>query len=426
MPDLGLAWVKSRVDSGARTSALHAWNIRRFSRDGADWVSFRVHPLQRDRRTVVNCEAPLVDRRGVKSSSGATEARYVIRTTLALSGLRFPVELTLTSRDSMGYRMLLGREAMTDRLIVDPSVSCLGRVPTGEELDAAYAPHRAAAPHLDIGVLSDRTASPLLDALQTGIASREHTLRVLDPTACQVRFEGAHEHVDGAGAPESLGLDAIVALCPRSSASTTGLLLRHFEHLGAYSPNPARAVLDAADRAIAYQRLARSGVRLPSARWCPAGAGASVADGARCLVRGGCADDSRLVSPGGSGGFGPGNGPALVQVLPAGGELVRCYVVGTRVFVTPLAPGDDGVLTRPRGRSPKLQRESRRDVRRAARALGVKLARVDALLHDDGLIVLDVDPFAFPAVSGKTAVACADALLTHVERAMGSASRHAS
>ncbi len=425
LPELGLPWVKSRVDSGARTSSLHAWNIHRFSRDGADWVSFRVHPLQRDRRTVVRCEAPLVDHRGVKSSSGATEARYVIRTTLVLAGQRFEVELTLTSRDSMGFRMLLGREAMAERLIVDPSTSFRGQVPAGGELDAAYAPHRVVAPHLDIGVLADRGRKPILDALHQAAASRGHSLRVVDPSACRVRFEGAREIVEGADVPEPGSFDAIVALCSRPNAATAGLLLRHFEHLGAYSPNPARAVLEASDRAVAYQRLARSGVRLPDAGWSAGGRTEPVGDASRYLVRGAGDDDGRIVSAGATGLEDTTGRGVLVQSLPGTGELVRCFVAGTRVLVTPLAPGDGGILSRPRGRAPRLQRASRRDIRRAVRALGVTLARVDALIDDDQPIILDVDPFAFASAAGKSAATCADALLAHVERAMGSAARHA-
>ena len=128
-PALGVPAIKARVDSGAKTSSMHAFNIHKFRRDGESWVSFEVHPLQNDRRTVIRCERPVIDKRVVKSSSGVSETRYVISAAIKAGGDVWDIELTLANRDSMGYRMLLGREAMHGRIIVDPSLSfCLGEM----------------------------------------------------------------------------------------------------------------------------------------------------------------------------------------------------------------------------------------------------------------------------------------------------------
>jgi ribosomal protein S6--L-glutamate ligase len=126
---LGIPAIKVRVDSGAKTSALHAFNIHAFKRGGVAWVSFDVHPLQNNRKVSLRCEAPVVDRRMVKNTSGASEKRYVIKVPMRLGDQIWDIELTLSNRDSMGYRMLLGREAMTGRVLVDPSESMsLGRI----------------------------------------------------------------------------------------------------------------------------------------------------------------------------------------------------------------------------------------------------------------------------------------------------------
>lgn len=124
-PSLGIPAVKARIDSGAKTSSLHAIHIRHFTRDGEKWVSFEVHPLQRNRKITVHCEAKVIDQRVVKSSSGDKEKRSVIQSTLMLGEKTWQVELTLTDRDSMGYRMLLGREAMNGRILIDPEGLCL-------------------------------------------------------------------------------------------------------------------------------------------------------------------------------------------------------------------------------------------------------------------------------------------------------------
>lgn len=126
LPGLGVARVKAKVDTGARSSSLHAYDIRRFRRKGASMVRFVVHPIQRENRTTVEAEAEIVDQRKVKSSSGVESLRWVILTEIELLDRRWPIEVTLTRRDAMGFRMLLGRQAIRGRFLVDPGRSFLG------------------------------------------------------------------------------------------------------------------------------------------------------------------------------------------------------------------------------------------------------------------------------------------------------------
>jgi len=132
LPDLGIAALKAKVDTGARTSALHAFAVERIESDagsGAERVRFKVHPHQRDDAATVSAEAELVDERLVRSSSGVAELRPVVRTLIELGGDSFEAEFTLTDRALLGFRMLLGREAIRSRFIVDPGSSyrCGGR-----------------------------------------------------------------------------------------------------------------------------------------------------------------------------------------------------------------------------------------------------------------------------------------------------------
>ncbi len=129
LPDLAIKRIKVKVDTGARSSALHAYHVREFQRDGQTWVRFKVHPVQRDSKKVVEAEARIFEYRSVRSSNGKVENRPVIVTQVDLLGTSWPVELTLTSRDEMGFRMLLGREAIRGRFLVDAGNSYYGGKP---------------------------------------------------------------------------------------------------------------------------------------------------------------------------------------------------------------------------------------------------------------------------------------------------------
>ena len=125
LPDLGLVLIKAKVDTGARTSTLHAFYVDTFRRDGRLYARFGVHPLQQRADLVIHGEAPVIDRRQVSDSGGHREERYVIETRLALAGRTWPIELTLTNRETMLFRMLLGRTAINGRALVDPEKSFL-------------------------------------------------------------------------------------------------------------------------------------------------------------------------------------------------------------------------------------------------------------------------------------------------------------
>jgi hypothetical protein len=125
LPELGIDRIKAKVDTGARTSALHAFSVRDFEENGKHRVEFKMHPSQGDSNTVITCKADIKDRRVVRDSGGHEEKRWVIETPIRVDSECWPIEITLTARDDMLFRMLLGRTALKGRAVVDPSRSFL-------------------------------------------------------------------------------------------------------------------------------------------------------------------------------------------------------------------------------------------------------------------------------------------------------------
>ncbi len=130
LPDIAVPWIKAKLDTGARSSAIHAFDLEETERDGQPWVRYVVHPWQGSDADPVTIDSPVIDRRDVRSSSGHSEERLVVPTLVTLAARTITVEMTLSRRDEMGFRLLLGREALRQGFLIDPSRSyTAGRPP---------------------------------------------------------------------------------------------------------------------------------------------------------------------------------------------------------------------------------------------------------------------------------------------------------
>ncbi|MDH5576249.1 MAG: ATP-dependent zinc protease [Nitrospirota bacterium] len=129
LPELGVNRIKAKIDTGARTSAIHAFDIEVCKKGGQEWVRFAIHPYQKNDTDIQTCTCPVRDIRVITNSGGSREQRVVIETQLTIGNLSWPIEMTLTNRDEMGFRMLLGRTAIKGRFLVDPGRSfCLKNI----------------------------------------------------------------------------------------------------------------------------------------------------------------------------------------------------------------------------------------------------------------------------------------------------------
>ena len=263
-PELGIPAIKARVDSGAKTSALHAINIAPFTRDEEQWVKFDINPIQNNLRTVIHCEAKLIDRRIVKSSSGFREQRFVIQTNLSIANDIWPIEMTLTNRDSMGFRMLLGREAMSGRILVDPEQKYLLEQPTSEALDELYIDAITEKSGLRIGLLASNPELYSNKRIMEAGEMRGHEMHFLNIKECYMKLDATNPEIHYRGGKVLDNFDAVI---PRIRPSITFYgcaLTRQFEAMKVFSLNSAAAITQSRDKLFSLQLLLRNGIDIPT------------------------------------------------------------------------------------------------------------------------------------------------------------------
>ena len=439
LPTLGIPAIKVRVDSGARTSALHAFSIKTFKRDDALWVSFEVHPLQHDRCTIVRCEALVVDKRAVKSSSGLAEKRYVIRTPLQHDGQIWDIELTLTNRDSMGYRMLLGREAMVGRVLVDPAAGFLGGDVADEHLDSHYAEHTRESSGLRIGVLGSNPDLPSNKRIMEAGEERGHRMFFYDIKQCYMKLDAENPEVHYRGGRILNTLDAVI---PRIRPELTFYgcaLVRQFESIGIFSLNSAEAISGSRDKLYALQVLLRHGLNIPTTGFADSpietGELIDMVNGAPLVVkllegpqgRGVVLAETRKAGESLINAFKSLQANLLVQeyIQEANGKDLRLFVVDGKVVATMQRQTATGEFrTNPRrsvtASTIKVTAEEKRLATKAARVLGLKVAGVDVIRSRKGPLLLEVNSAPriedIEEVTGKDV---AGAMISAIERQLG-------
>lgn len=303
LPDLGLPAVKAKIDTGARTSALHAFAIEPYRDREQQMVRFRMHPIPGRHDIIVTCNAPVIDRREVASSNGDREVRYVIATRIAIGGRMWPIELTLTNRESMSYRMLVGRQAIRDDIFVDPDASFLQ--PRLSHRLYSEQPRGAAAPRsLAVAILTRQPESATNLRLRRAAESRGHTLAIIDRGRLAILVDPKAPALlaDGTVLPR---FDAVLA---RSGSRITSLLaaqVRQCELMGALAINPAAALTRLGDRLAMLQTLAAHGLPCPTV----------------------------AVSPKGLAGSEESTDHLLASDMPKGGtqRIIRALVIGNKV-----------------------------------------------------------------------------------------------
>jgi hypothetical protein len=258
LPGLGLPAIKAKVDTGARTSALHARFIEPFGPASAPMVRFIVHPRPKAPDLAVACAAPICGRREVKSSNGEVENRFVIATPIEIAGRTWPIEVTLSNRDAMSYRMLLGRQAIKQHAVIVPQASFL-QPKLGYRAYRKLARSAAVARPLRIALLSQRPRSPANRAIGEAAAARGHVVEIIDPAHLSLVLAPGQPGLAAIGG--ALGhYDAVLARARREHEGFVSAVVRQFELMGAQALNGSRALALLTDPHAVHQIVSAAGI----------------------------------------------------------------------------------------------------------------------------------------------------------------------
>lgn len=438
-PSIGIPAIKARVDSGAKTSSLHAFNIQQFTRNSQKWISFEVHPIQNNRKVLVRCESEVLERRNVKSSNGVTEKRYVIKVPLQIADDSWEAEVTLSNRDSMGYRMLLGREAMEGRMLVDPAESFCTGVVTEQNLESFYGKIRYEKSGLKIGLLASNPDLYSNKRIIEAGEERGHEMVFLNISQCYMRLDAEEPEVHHRGGKIVQNVDAII---PRIRPSVTFYgcaLTRHFESMNVYSLNSASAINQSRDKLFSLQLLLKNGLDIPTTGFASSPLDTNdlieMVGGAPLIIkllegaqgRGVVLAETKKAAESVINAMKSLKANLLVQqfIKEADGKDLRCFVINGKVVATiqrQAAPGEFRANLHQGGTASvvKATQSEKSLALKATRILGLKVAGVDMIRSSKGPLLLEVN--SSPGLEGieeATGKDIAGMMISAVENKLG-------
>ena len=419
-----------------KSSALQANKIKPFVKDGQEWVKFEVNPLQDNRSISISCEERVVSRKVIKNTSGIAEERFVIRTTMQLGEHYFDINLTLANRDSMEYRMLLGREAFMDKFLVDVSKQFLQEEIKEEQIHKIYKSYIKERNGLRIGVLA---SNPNLYSnkriIEAGEArghemvflNVEHSYMKLDANSPQIRYRGGNI------------LNQFDAIIPRIKPAVTFYgcaLLRQFKHLGVYCLNSADAITQSRDKLFASQLFSENDIHIPTTGFAKSPMDTKdlirMVNGAPLIIKllestqgkGVVLAETNKAAESVINAFKSVKTNILVQefIKEANGQDIRCFVINGKVIASMQRQAEKGefranIHQGGKASLVKITPEERRLAIKAAKVLNLAVAGVDIIRSNKGPLLLEVN--SSPGLEGiekATGVDIANGMIQAIER----------
>lgn len=408
--NLNIPSIKARIDSGAKTSSIQSTNIKKFKKGKESWVSFDVNPIQDNLSIVVHCESKIVDVRIVKSSSGITDKRFVIMEKVQIGNNSFEIELTLANRDGMDFRMLLGREAMKDRFIVDPSKHYLTGQITEEELEKKYSHLLHEKSGLSIGLLAtDKSLYSNKRLMEAGKA-RGHEIYFYNIQQCYMRLDTVTPEVRYRGGSIIQDLDAIIPRIRPSMTFYGCALLRQFHSIGTYCLNSDTAISQSRDKLFSSQLFSANDIQIPITGFAKSPLDTkdliNMVGGAPLVIKllqsaqgkGVVSAETDKAAESVINAFKSLQANILVQefIKEAAGKDLRCFVVNGKVVASiersaPKGEFRSNIHMGGTAKKIKITLEERRLAIKAAKILNLAVAGVDIIRSNKGPLLLEVN-----------------------------------
>ena len=408
--ELGIPAIKARVDSGAKTSSIQATNLKVFHKGTEEWVKFEVNPLPENRSIGIECEARLVDRRMVKSSSGISEERLVVKTPVTIGEDTFDIELTLANRDTMEFRMLLGREALSERFIVNPALNYEVQEFVDEEIEEKYQPYFKEKTGLKIGLLASNPNLYSNKRIIEAAEARGHEIVFLNVELAYMKLDAHSPEIRYRGGNILKEFDAVI---PRIKPSVTFYgcaLIRQFKNLGVYCQNSAESISQSRDKLFASQLFSNNDIHIPITGFAKSPMDTKdlikMVNGAPLIIKllestqgkGVVLAETNKAAESVINAFKSVNTNILVQefIKEANGQDIRCFVVNGKVVASMQRQAEKGefranIHQGGRASRIKITSEERKLAQKAAKILNLAVAGVDIIRSNKGPLLLEVN-----------------------------------
>lgn len=434
--ELGVPAIKARVDSGAKTSSIQATNLKIVNKGAQEWVKFEVNPLQENRSIAINCEARLIDRRMVKSSSGISEERLVVRTPVTMGDNTFDIELTLANRDTMEFRMLLGREALTDRYIVNPAVNYQIQEFTDEEVTEKYKPYYKEKTGLKIALLASNPNLYSNKRLMEAAEARGHEIVFLNVEQAYMKLDAHSPEIRYRGGNILKDFDAVI---PRIKPAVTFYgcaVIRQFNNLGVYCQNSAESITQSRDKLFASQLFSKNDIHIPITGFAKSPMDTKdlikMVNGAPLIIKllestqgkGVVLAETNKAAESVINAFKSVNTNILVQefIKEANGQDIRCFVVNGKVVASMQRQAEKGefranIHQGGKASMIKITQEEKKLALKASKALNLAVAGVDIIRSNKGPLLLEVNSSpGLEGIENATGKDIANEMIKAIER----------
>lgn len=434
--EFGIPAIKARVDSGAKTSSIQANNIKIIHRGTEEWVRFEVNPVQDNRSIFITCETRLHDKRLVKSSSGISEQRYVIKSPVTIGSQTFEIELTLANRDTMEFRMLLGREALMNRYIVNPSATYIETGFTQEEVSKKYAPFIKEKSGLKIALLASNPELYSNKRLVEASIARGHEMVFLNVEQAYMKLDAINPEIRYRGGNIIDEFDAIIPRIKPSVTFYACALIRQFDSMGAYCLNSAEAITQSRDKLLATQLFAKHDIHIPITGFAKSPLDTKdlikMVNGAPLIIKllestqgkGVVLAETNKAAESVINAFKSVQTNILVQefIKEANGQDIRCFVVNGKVVASmqrQAAKGEFRANIHQGGTASKVKitSEERKLAIKAAKILNLPVAGVDIIRSNKGPLLLEVNSSpGLEGIENATGLDIANIMIEAIEK----------